>query len=312
MVLRGAYGIAANAWLLRGADSVAMVDTGYWHTADQLVEALAGCGLAFGDVDVILYTHTHEDHVGGALALPWRAAHTFYEAAAPCFADYAAVYRARTPWDVWLDEVLGEGPEAERVRSARGTFASEPLTNDAFEGPKHAIAAEACVELGGRTLRCVAAPGHDPWHAIWVSDDEVFGGDVFLRVPTPILCGIEDELAPYRATVHSLLERVEGRTLRPGHGASEVDAGKAARRAQGFVRSLYDAASEALGEGPTTPLRLATRWMGGQLPASAIYPLMGNAWAQLDELVRLGVAERQGSEVRATRALPAFEELPSA
>ena len=190
LALRGDWGLTVNAWLIRGTDSVALVDSGYQHTAGQLVDALAECGLAPRDVDAILYTHTHEDHVGGGLALEWSATHVYAEQASPAFEDYAAVYGARTPWDVWLDEVLGEGAEADAVRETRGPFASEPLTPRRFEGDHLAVAEGTSVELGGRTLSCVAAPGHDPWHVVWVGEGAVYSGDVLLRIPTPILCGI--------------------------------------------------------------------------------------------------------------------------
>jgi glyoxylase-like metal-dependent hydrolase (beta-lactamase superfamily II) len=58
----------ANMYILRGRRTV-LVDTGTAGTADRALRALAGHGVRPDEVSLILLTHAHSDHAGGARAL---------------------------------------------------------------------------------------------------------------------------------------------------------------------------------------------------------------------------------------------------
>ena len=60
----GTYPTATNAVLVRQGDHVTLVDTGYGRT---IFEQMAALGIAPGDVDEVLLTHMHGDHIGGML-----------------------------------------------------------------------------------------------------------------------------------------------------------------------------------------------------------------------------------------------------
>lgn len=60
----GTYPTATNAVLVRRGDRVWLVDTGYGRTIFDKMTAL---GIAPGDVDEVLLTHLHGDHIGGML-----------------------------------------------------------------------------------------------------------------------------------------------------------------------------------------------------------------------------------------------------
>src|SRR4051794_1878004 len=89
---------SVNAWLLRG-DPVTLIDTG--PRDDDAFEALeAGLrrqGLRVEDIELLLATHHHLDHVGLAAAIQRRSGATV--AVLDRTADYAARYSAQVEED---------------------------------------------------------------------------------------------------------------------------------------------------------------------------------------------------------------------
>jgi len=55
--------------LLRSKDRIAIVDTGTQYSVPQVKTALDELGLSFANVDLIILTHIHLDHAGGASSL---------------------------------------------------------------------------------------------------------------------------------------------------------------------------------------------------------------------------------------------------
>ncbi len=59
----------ASIHLIRGKDSIAIVDTGTQFSVPQIESGLEKLGLGFSNVKLIILTHIHLDHAGGASAL---------------------------------------------------------------------------------------------------------------------------------------------------------------------------------------------------------------------------------------------------
>ncbi|NND00392.1 MAG: MBL fold metallo-hydrolase [Gammaproteobacteria bacterium] len=55
--------------LLREGNRIALIDTGTQYSVPQVASALDELGLEFADVELIILTHIHLDHAGGASAL---------------------------------------------------------------------------------------------------------------------------------------------------------------------------------------------------------------------------------------------------
>lgn len=62
----------AHAYLLRGTRRTALVDTGLPGTLDHLDACLAQAGVRRDQIDLVLLTHEHVDHSGGAAAFAGR------------------------------------------------------------------------------------------------------------------------------------------------------------------------------------------------------------------------------------------------
>lgn len=58
----GKYLSAVNVFLIRSLEAVYLVDTGF---GEKLFENMAGLGINAEDVDYLLITHSHGDHIGG-------------------------------------------------------------------------------------------------------------------------------------------------------------------------------------------------------------------------------------------------------
>ena len=216
-----------SAWVL--PDAGVVVDPGPpGDTAfERLERGLADAGLAVADVEHVLVTHWHADHVGLAprLAAAADATLSMHERDAPLVADYAVERERRVERDVSTLERWGF-PEA-HLDALRDADSRSPMP-DSF--PVNALADGD--RVGPLTTR--ATPGHTAGHAAFVLTDsvaaatptEVMVGDAALRTVTPNVGGGDtrqrEPLAAYRGTLETL-EAIAtgdgdvGRAL-PGHG----------------------------------------------------------------------------------------------
>jgi glyoxylase-like metal-dependent hydrolase (beta-lactamase superfamily II) len=143
-----------NCLLIEAAGKTVLVDTGTGPvdmaqaTAGRLLASLADAGLATDDIDMVVITHGHADHVGG-LAKDGK----------PVFGR-ARHYLARAEWDFWMsEEARTRVPESLAdmlISTARGG-----LTAIADAGILEQIDPPMS-PLPGITL--LAAPGHTPGH----------------------------------------------------------------------------------------------------------------------------------------------------
>ncbi len=159
---------SVNTWLLHG-DPLTLVDTG--PRSDEALVALErglhlrGFGLA--DVELVLGTHHHHDHIGLAATIKRTSG------ARIAMLDSAADYSAR-----YLDNVARDRSFARRLMGAHGV-------PEALFGPTDAmwdyIAATAesfdadvrladgdCIHAGGRELQVLSRPGHSATDTLFV------------------------------------------------------------------------------------------------------------------------------------------------
>lgn len=149
-----------NAYLLRHADGIDLVDTGcgalYGAQAGRLFSLLAQLGIAPGDVSRLIFTHLHGDHVGGALQ------------------DGALVFPQA--------EVLLHRAEEAHWRG------SDKLAGQFLSMVETPVLLEDGADLGhGMTLWHL--PGHTPGHSGLRLDGAVLLGDILhseaLQLPDP-------------------------------------------------------------------------------------------------------------------------------
>ncbi|MBS0529173.1 MAG: MBL fold metallo-hydrolase [Proteobacteria bacterium] len=134
-----------------------------WHmkTDNTYMRALAAAGLGVGDIDVVMCTHLHVDHVGWNTRLEngrW----------VPTFPNARYVF-GKTEFDYWTAQHAKADvpPFADSVLPVVEANKAEIVTND--------------YQIGDH-VRLLPTPGHTPGHVAFTfgrgKDDAVFSGDL--------------------------------------------------------------------------------------------------------------------------------------
>jgi glyoxylase-like metal-dependent hydrolase (beta-lactamase superfamily II) len=236
-----AYRCAIQTWVLRTAGRTILIDTGvgndrerpqvptFDHLHTDFLHRLAAVGVEPADVDVVVNTHIHYDHVGWNTR--WDG-----EAWVPTFPNATYLVPQRD-FDYFRPE------NAERMRPPRtddekARFAgirlvfSDSIAPVAAAGQLQTWDGEHRVD---ETLRLELAPGHTPGSSVaWLETGEgaVFVGDL-LHTPVQIArpddsCAFDLDAAAARAARRNVLTAAAraGATLFPahfaGHGAASV------------------------------------------------------------------------------------------
>ena len=160
----------------------------------QLPASLRAAGIAAGEIDTVIFTHAHPDHVLGA----------FDDAGEPVFPN-ARYVLGRREHAYWTDETrVADGGSDPAVVAALSRLAPRLVLVDG--------AADAEIVPG---FRAVAAPGHTPGHiaiAVESNDEQLlvvgdtFGHPLHLRRPdwSSVPDMLRDETGPTR---RALLEQ---------------------------------------------------------------------------------------------------------
>ena len=160
-------GIAA-AWIVKGGESAAVIETGTAHGVPHVLAGLAAAGIAPGQVSHVVVTHVHLDHAAGAGALLERLP-----------AARLVVHPRGARHMIDPSKLLAGAAEVyggiEEIRRLSGDVRPAPADR-VVEAPEGAV-----VELGGRALRMLDTPGHAKHHFV-VHDPATrgfFTGDTF-------------------------------------------------------------------------------------------------------------------------------------
>jgi len=171
--------------LVRGEKNV-LIDSSHLEPEECLLPALAETGLAPSDIDWLLCTHVHGDHIGGH--------HSLHEKFGVKVATLAAAADAlRDPVKV-----------AVRVRTRFPH--NSPPPQSYLKGVEPDLLLSEGELLEGR-FRVVAAPGHDDDCLVWIDTrtGSAFTGDS-LQANGTVCQGVAfyRDLAAYRATLEKL------------------------------------------------------------------------------------------------------------
>ena len=204
--------LSSNNVVLHGhpGEGATVIDTGHSVHATQTV-ALVAQALDGEPLGRIVNTHLHSDHCGGNAAL--QAA---WPGASVCIAPGQAA--AVADWDLDVLSYRTTGQRCDRFR------------HDAVLRPGEVL------RVGDRSWDVLAAPGHDPDSLMLFDarDGVLISADALWRngfgVVFPELDGVDafDDVA----AVLDLIERLDARTVIPGHGSAFTDVAAALKRAR--------------------------------------------------------------------------------
>ncbi|MEV1319624.1 MBL fold metallo-hydrolase [Micromonospora arborensis] len=220
--------LSANFWWLRGNDRDIVIDAGLGVVA--LREAIPGL---FERDPLVLLTHAHLDHVGGAAEFADRAAHPA-EAGLLAAGVPASLYGAELYDKLGLDAAGEPVPELMiDVLPGPGydpaAYHVEPMTLNRMldDGDQ--------VDLGGQVLTVLHLPGHTPGSIALLeertgtlySGDIIYEGYLIDNLPN-------SDVAAYRRSME-FLAGLDVSVVHPGHGHS-FDRTRLRQLAEAYLR----------------------------------------------------------------------------
>ena len=155
---------STSAFLIKTEGKEILFDAGNGNDDSQLIPTLAANGLQPTDVDYVMITHMHGDHIGG-MTKDGKAV----------FSN-ATLYIPKAEYDGWI--AMGE----ERSAQMRAMISAY--------GDKVVIFDEQYALPCG--IKAIAAPGHTPGHTIYRAEKNLIVGDIMhgvaLQLEHPEVC----------------------------------------------------------------------------------------------------------------------------
>jgi glyoxylase-like metal-dependent hydrolase (beta-lactamase superfamily II) len=311
---------AVNVYLLDG-DPLTLVDPGprVPEARAGLEEGLARHGRRVEDVELVLLTHQHHDHVGLAEEVRERsgARVAAIEPLARFLADFDASMDADDAYAVAIMHRHGVEPEtAARLnslsRSWRGVGGGVAVDTVLAEGE--------VVRAGGRDLRVHRRPGHSPTDTVFHDERDglLIGGDHLLEhvSSNPVVhCPIGEPdpagapagadrpqpLVDYLASFARTREQ-EVSVVAPGHGVPFAGHRELIAQRESMHRTRAERILERI-HGEVTAADIA-REMWGRIPMSQAFLALSEVLGHVDLLAADGLVREvaDGARVRLERA----------
>jgi glyoxylase-like metal-dependent hydrolase (beta-lactamase superfamily II) len=252
---------SVNVWLL-GGDPLTLVDTG--PRSDEALSALERGlrrrGVRLEDVELVVATHHHIDHVGLAATIRRRSGARV--AVLDALARYGAAFEARVASDrgFSLELMAAHGVPADVIPEGEAVWDFIAENGESFETDLR-LAHGDRIRAGDRDLRVIERPGHSATDTLFVDERAglAFVGDHLLaRISSNTEIHRErprsrgEYLRGLRATAAMPLER-----LLAGHGAPVRRHAELVRSRLAEHAARCDRIVGILGRGPATAFDIA-------------------------------------------------------
>jgi glyoxylase-like metal-dependent hydrolase (beta-lactamase superfamily II) len=306
---------SVNAWLLIG-EPLTLIDTGPRDDGAlaALEDGLRRARVRIEDVELVLATHHHLDHVGLAATIQRRSGATI--AVIGGLADYAEDYAA----EVEEDRGFAHALMAHHGVPPQVVADDEPFWNFIRAGSEGfradvRLADGDRIRAGGRDLRVLARPGHSTTDTLFVDERDAvaFAGDHLLAgisSNTEILPAerADDGRARSRLRYLENLQRTAAMPLArllTGHGPVVTDHAGLVEARLLEHRRRADRIVEILADGPATAYAIAGRiWSARTVtdqPLLVVWEVVGH----LELLLAAGRVEERSDEGGSVFALAA-------
>ncbi|MFO8056456.1 MAG: MBL fold metallo-hydrolase [bacterium] len=191
----GGAGVSAGgdaaAYLVDGEKEAVLIDAGTGEATQRLVENISRTGVEPSRVGILVLTHCHVDHSGGALELKQKLG-----LSVACHKE--------------CGRILARGDDPRTAAEWYGIKLPPIRADVAFESEEYEI------DLGDTSLTCIHVPGHSPGSICAVLDREgkriLFGQDVH----GPIHPALESDWNQWQESLQRMIE-LEADVLCEGH-----------------------------------------------------------------------------------------------
>ena len=259
-----------NVYLIREDNTFSLIDAGMYsiRSFHELINRVASIGLRIGDLESIVVTHFHVDHITLSPILYELSGADFYLG----LKDESTL---RKGFDKFIGKALrlykrhgvpqGEANEISRYHPAMRII--DVYDNYLREMPWIPLTERSEVELGSKRFKVIHVPGHTPGQINLFYEEEgiLFAGDHILDRITPQITLIDEREDPLGDYMNSLekVSMMNARIALPGHGEPIVNPSK---RAKELIEHHKQRLNEILGyvkeRGEATAYELAkvVRW----------------------------------------------------
>lgn len=260
---------AVNVYALPQPNGVVLIDSGLAtnESFDALTDGLRSLGFALSDIQQVLVTHLHYDHIAQAVRLREDYGVPFALGLGERDNVDAMVQQPGLLQPVFVERVRDAGA-LELVTRLEPHFHAGP--GDLIAPPDDWLADGQNLVLHDRTLQVIATPGHTQGH-IALIDEEcalLFSGDhVLPELTTPV--GFEpvpstEPLVDFERSLRRLLHAADAMML-PAHGPVTATTHARVRTLLGQMDRRRERVFTALSDGDGTAADVASRlrWARG-------------------------------------------------
>jgi len=259
-------------YLVAGPEPI-LIDAGMAgkESAAAFREGFEETGLSMTDIEHLVVTHPHVDHIGQVAAVLDAADPTLY-------APVGARERLGQDTDTLAAAVRKNAAEA----GLKGAFLDEAVEKSVEslernrelldpEAVDHWVTDEEVLTLGGSSLQAIHTPGHQADHLCFrgeISGESVlFAGDILLEPFRSVVIhtGLDDGVTEGVGAFYRSLDRldeIDAERVYPGHGPPHDRLQEMIDRSRGSLDRMLDRACETAADEPLTPLELAEKRAG--------------------------------------------------
>lgn len=247
------------SYIVCGAERVCLIDSGVAGSVSAIQAGLAESGRSMPDVSLLLLTHSHPDHIGGAVSVRKS-----------CQCPVAA-HSAAQRWVEDVDAQFKERPVPGFHSLVEGSVGVDSILSDGDT-----------VDLGGMSLRVIHTPGHSQCSISLFCKEEgvLFAGDA---IPQGNDLPIYAEAASAVQSIRRLkaVAGVKHLLASWSDPQPDVDPYTIMDNGLAYFRRIHARVREEARKGPVTdPMALCRRMVEGLgLPAFAVNPLIAASFA---------------------------------
>ncbi|MFT4946681.1 MAG: glyoxylase-like metal-dependent hydrolase (beta-lactamase superfamily II) [Natronomonas sp.] len=258
------------AYLIEGSEPI-LVDAGMDGAAEEFEAGLAETGHELSDIEHLVVTHPHVDHIGQINAVREAGSATVY---APAGArerlskdadDLGETVRRHATRAGIRGDMLDTVVEQSVNSLERNRTLLDPETVDVWIDDDEDIAVD------GYEFRAIHTPGHQADHLCYDveldGEQTLFSGDILLEPFRPVIIhagldnGVEDAIPAFFRALDRVGE-LGPRHILPGHGPAHDRLHETAQRSRENIEKMLTDARSVVAGSETTVLDLAQRRAG--------------------------------------------------